>query len=288
MEFDMNNKLLIVDDEQDILKLIAKVLENKDYEVQTAGDGYEALDMISLERFDLYILDIFMPNMTGLELMKKIKDIDPLAVIIITTAFSSIETAMKAVRGGAFHYLTKPIVPDELFRVVETGLRQHDDMLKNILRSASGIYDDMANSLDTQMLRGFNTEDRNEFHELAETHEYKSGEEIQMQDDPGSILIIDNGDISVWLGDTKVDYIHSGESWGEESFLSINYLFTSLKAESDAIIKHFSRKKIIDFLTYKEESLTKRFTINLMTILYLKWKRSLIKISSFNGYENNE
>lgn len=283
----MAYKILIVDDEQDIRKLIAKVLENRDFEVKTAADGIDALDMIALERFDLYILDVFMPNMSGLELMKKIKELDSLAVIIITTAFSSIEIAMKAVRGGAFHYLTKPIVPEELFRVVDTGIRQHEDMMKNILKSAPSLGDEIGNMIETQMLRGFSYEDKSEFQDIGESCSYSPGTEISMADDPGSIVLIESGNVSVWIGETQVEQIHEGESWGEESFVSPNYVFTTLKAETETRIKHFSRKKIIDFLTYKDESLTKRFTINLMTILYSKWKKAILKVGSFIGYENN-
>jgi CheY-like chemotaxis protein len=284
----MSYKILVVDDEQAIRDNIQKLLEIYGYEVNTASDGTEALEKICSEKYDLYILDVLMPGMDGLELMQKIKQIDPIAVIIIVTGYSSIEGGIRAVRSGAFHYLTKPITKEELFKVIEIGIKHHEELLKNVYKSIQGLYDDVENFFDSQMLRGFSPEDKAEFHEIAEKTTYEPGLNIPLLDDPGSIIFLESGEVSIWIGETLVDRLHAGESWGEETFVSPSYLFTNLKAESEARIHHYSRKKIIEYFTYKDESLTKRFTINLMTILYLKWKKAIVKISSFTGYENNK
>jgi CheY-like chemotaxis protein len=286
-EDNMNYKILIVDDEQNNRDIICEFLNNQGYQIYTTSEGAEALELISSERFDLYILDVYMPQMNGLELMKKIKLIDPAAVFVITTGNASIDVAMQAIRGGAFHYLTKPIVAQELYKVVETSLRYHDEMLKSLQKSPGDSHEDTENFIDTQLLRGFNPAEKTEFHEIAETHGYEPGFDIPMLDDPGSIIVVESGVISIWVGDSEVEKLHSGESWGEETFVSPSYLFTMLKAETDTRIKHYSRKKIIEYFTYKDESLTKRFTINLMTVLYLKWKKAILKIGTFTGYENN-
>jgi CheY-like chemotaxis protein len=282
----MSNKILVVDDEQAIRDNIKKLLEIYGYEVSTASDGIEALNIVANEKFDVYLLDVLMPGMDGLELMQKIKLVDPISVIIIITGYSSIEGGIKAVRSGAFHYLTKPITKEELFKVIDKGIKRHEELLKNIYNPTQGLSEETDNFLDSQMLRGFSSDDKAEFHEIAEIHSYEPGFNIPMLDDPGSIILIESGDISVWIGETQVDRLHKGESWGEETFVSPSYLFTSLKAESETSVEHYSRKKIIEYFTYKDESLTKRFTINLMTILYLKWKKAIVKIGNFTGYEN--
>ncbi len=283
----MSNKILVVDDEQEIRVIFQELLESIGYEVSTAIDGTDALNRSCMEKFDLYILDVLIPGMNGLELMQRIKMADPLAVIIIITGYFSIERGMNAVRSGAFHYLTKPVSKDELCKVVEAGLKRHEELKNNLLKPILGLSDDTDNLLDSQLLRGFNTEEKKEFHEIAKVVNYDSGTDISLFDDPGSIILIENGEISIWIGDVQVERLHPGESWGEETFMSPAYLFTSLRAESEVKVQHYSRKKIIEFFTYKDESLTKRFTINLMTILYLKWKKALVKIGSFTGYESN-
>ena len=119
----MKRKILVVDDEQNIREIIKDLLEMRGYEVTTAVDGEDALEKMKFESFDLFILDVFMPRLNGLELMKKIKETLPLAVIIISTGYSSINGALNAIRNGAFHYITKPINGDELFKVVDKGIK---------------------------------------------------------------------------------------------------------------------------------------------------------------------
>ena len=120
----MNNKILVVDDEQSIREIIRDFLTESGYQVTLAVDGLDALEKVQFELFDLYLIDIYMPRMTGLELLEKIKQIQPLAVVIISTGYSSIDVAVKAIRSGAFHYLTKPIQAEELINVVNSGLQQ--------------------------------------------------------------------------------------------------------------------------------------------------------------------
>jgi CheY-like chemotaxis protein len=283
----MSNQILIVDDELAILTNMQKLLEINNYVVKTASNGTDALKMIGTEKFDLYLIDVVMPEMDGMELMQRIKQVDPLAIIIIITGYSSVDGGIRAIRFGAFHYLTKPITKDVLFQVVEAGIKRHDELTKNASQMLSGISEESDNSVDSQLLRGFSPQEKSEFHEICEVHTYEAGSGIPMLDDPGSIISVENGEVSIWIGETQVEKLHAGECWGEETFVSPNYLFTSLKAESEAKVQHYSRKKIIEYFTYKDESLTKRFTINLMTILYLKWKKAIVKIGSFTGYDNN-
>jgi DNA-binding response OmpR family regulator len=277
-------KILVVDDEQEILTVINDLLVNHGYEISSATDGMEALNKVNMEKFDLYILDIMIPGMNGLELMHKIKQADSHAVIIIITGYPSIEGIKLAIRSGAYHYLTKPITKDELFKVVEAGLLRHEEIRKNVHKPIPGLLEEGESTMDSLLLRGFSTEEKQEFHKIAETHIYDPGYEIPMLDDLGSIILIKNGDVSVWNCDIQVESLHSGDSWGEETFISPSYLFTNLKAETEATIQHYNRGIIVDYFTYKDESLTKKFTINLVTILYLKWKKAIFKTGSFNDY----
>jgi two-component system response regulator HydG len=110
----MQSHILVVDDDKTIRMLCKEILEEAGYKVTLAADGEEALEKMDYDDFDLYLVDMVMPKMDGLELMKKIKQKQPLAVVMILTGFSSIEGAIKAVHAGAFQYLSKPINIDEL------------------------------------------------------------------------------------------------------------------------------------------------------------------------------
>jgi CheY-like chemotaxis protein len=283
----MSYKILVVDDEQNIREIIREFLEERGYRISIAVDGQDALDKICFEQFDLYIVDVYMPRLNGLELMKKIKQMNPLAVVIITTGYSSIEGAMKAIRGGAFHYLTKPIIAEELFKVVETGLRHYDELQRNLQKPIPGLNEEAESAFDVLMLRGFSNEAKMEFHSLADSRVYNPGDLVPLNDELGSIIIVDAGELSVWLGDTLIERLRSGESWGEETFLAPTYLFTNLRAEMETRVRYFSTRKMKEFFTYHDESLTKRFTINLMNIFYMKWKKSMVKIGMFTGYDSN-
>lgn len=280
----MKHKILVVDDEQNIREIIKDLLEMRGYEITTAVDGSDALDKMKYETFELYILDVYMPRLDGLGLMKKIKEQYPLAVIIITTGYSSINGALNAIRSGAFHYITKPINGDELFSVVEKGIKHYTDLSENVEKPIPDVDVKITDLFSSVLLRGFSDEDKQDFHELAVRKEYVANESIEHSDSEGGIILIESGDVSVFLGETIVEKLNSGNSWGEETFIPSNAIFTKLIADTDVIVKHFSRQRIIEFFNYKGESLMKRFMINLLNIMYIKWKRSLSKIGTFMGY----
>jgi DNA-binding NtrC family response regulator len=119
-------RILVVDDEEVVRDSLRSWFEEEGYEVQTAASGKEALARLAEERWDLFILDIKMPGMDGLELQRHIKDAFPQAVIIIMTAYASVDTAVQAMKEGAHDYVTKPFDPDDLDRVVKNALAKRD------------------------------------------------------------------------------------------------------------------------------------------------------------------
>lgn len=118
----MENKLLIVDDERIVRESLRHWFEDEGYEVETAENGNDALKKISVNKYNLALLDMKMPGMTGLELLKKIKEIDNNCVVILITAFASVPTAIQALKDGAYDYVTKPVDPDELNNIVKNAL----------------------------------------------------------------------------------------------------------------------------------------------------------------------
>ncbi|MFZ5969885.1 MAG: sigma-54-dependent transcriptional regulator [Bacillota bacterium] len=106
--------VLIVDDEENVLKLLDKIFTKEGYITYTACDGKEALKIIDSRYIDIVITDIRMPEMGGIELLNRIRDIDPSIKVILITAFAALDTAIHGLRMGASDYITKPFNLDEI------------------------------------------------------------------------------------------------------------------------------------------------------------------------------
>lgn len=121
-------RLLIAEDDPDLRDLLQDDLEDAGYETVLAVDGRAALAHIERERefFDLLITDVNMPGLSGAGLLTAMREQRAEAPVIVITAFGSVEQAVELVKAGAFQYLTKPFVIDELLRVVEEALQQSD------------------------------------------------------------------------------------------------------------------------------------------------------------------
>lgn len=130
--------VLVVDDKEMMRDSVAATLRRAGMEVLTASDGNAALEMITLRRPDAVITDQKMPGMGGIELLEQIRRIDEDLAVIVMTAFGSIETAVKAMRLGAFDYLTKPFEGDELVITTKRAI-DHGKLLKDnaLLRAAT-------------------------------------------------------------------------------------------------------------------------------------------------------
>lgn len=115
-------KVLVVDDEADMVETCRKILERKQYAVTTATDGHAALESIRSDRFDVVIADLRMSGLDGIEILREVKRTNQGTAVIIITAYSSIETALRAVREGAFDYIPKPFSMEQLEVAVERSL----------------------------------------------------------------------------------------------------------------------------------------------------------------------
>jgi len=118
----MNKKILIVDDDQDIRLLLDKFFGKKGYKTNTASDGNTAVDILKEEKYDLVLCDFKLPDINGLELIQKIKVINPEAALLVITGYSDVKVAVQAIKLGAYDYVTKPLYPDEILITVEKAL----------------------------------------------------------------------------------------------------------------------------------------------------------------------
>lgn len=122
-------KILIVDDEMIVRNFLAETLRRKNIEVSTAENGKKALAMIKDTPFDMVITDMKMPDLSGIDILRKCKEISPNTIVVVVTAFGSIENAVEAMRLGAFSYLIKPFSPDTIEAIIEK-VREHLSLLQ--------------------------------------------------------------------------------------------------------------------------------------------------------------
>ena len=131
-----NSKILIVDDEPNIRTVLSRTLNDQQYEIELASNGAEAIQRIQKSHYDLMLLDLRMPLVSGLEVLKVARARDPESIVIILTAHGTLESAVEALRMGAFDYLFKPASPSEIRERVKAGLLQRQRLLqrKNLLK----------------------------------------------------------------------------------------------------------------------------------------------------------
>jgi two-component system, NtrC family, response regulator AtoC len=118
-------RILIVDDEENVCALFKKILEKEGYETRCVPCGEDGLEKLETEWFDLVISDLKMPGMGGLELLKRGKGLNPALPFIMLTAFGAVDSAVAAMKEGAYDYLLKPVDTDELKLGVEKALELH-------------------------------------------------------------------------------------------------------------------------------------------------------------------
>ena len=134
-------RVLIVDDEKFIRDILADFLGMEGYVVRTAEDGQAALNELNQAHYDLVISDLKMPRMGGIELLEQIGTAAPNALTVIMTGFGTVETAIDAMKRGAYDYILKPFKVEEVIHVVQRGLEKQRLAAENLrLKEALSLY----------------------------------------------------------------------------------------------------------------------------------------------------
>ncbi|MFO0663424.1 MAG: response regulator [Polyangiaceae bacterium] len=138
---DERPRVLIVDDEKFIRDILADFLGMEGYQVRTAEDGAAALEELSRGPYDLILSDLKMPRMGGIELLQKVSEHSPSALTVIMTGFGTVETAIDAMKRGAYDYILKPFKMEEVIHVVQRGLEKQRLATENLrLKEALSLY----------------------------------------------------------------------------------------------------------------------------------------------------
>jgi len=153
------DKILVVDDEKSLRDFLGIILKKEGYAVTTAGDGEEAGRLLRKEMFDLVLTDVKMPKVGGLEVLKMVKETSPDTIVLMITAFASTETAIEAMKEGAYDYLSKPFQIEEVKLIIRNALekkrlRAENQLLKKKVRGASTLEDIIGRSAPMQNVLG--------------------------------------------------------------------------------------------------------------------------------------
>jgi len=124
--------ILVIDDDAFMRDACRQTLTKDGHSVTLAKSGHEGLSLLEKWSFDLILLDLKMPGEDGLSILANIKDLDPEAIVVMITGYGSIETAVKAIKLGAFDFIAKPFTPDELLKLVSRVMRHRRLTIENL------------------------------------------------------------------------------------------------------------------------------------------------------------
>jgi two-component system, NtrC family, response regulator AtoC len=146
-----NISILIVDDEESVRESLCNWFKEDGYKVECAENAKKALDLIESTDYNIILADIKMPGMDGLEMHRRIKSLNKESVVIIMTAFASVDTAVQALKDGAFDYITKPFDPDDLSHLIrnaskQISLKEENEVLKDKVVTLENVEDLVGNS----------------------------------------------------------------------------------------------------------------------------------------------
>lgn len=129
----MAERILIVEDEETLRESLMRVFIREGFVAEAVESGEAAVEVIDARSYDLIISDILLSGISGIELLKKCRAVNPEQIVIVMTAYASLETAVEALRAGAYDYIIKPIIHDELKRIIRNALRERSLRCENLL-----------------------------------------------------------------------------------------------------------------------------------------------------------
>src|SRR6202000_1234491 len=117
-------RILIIDDDMDMCNLLGRFLQKKGFETEASHSGGKGIAKFKESAFDVVLCDFRLGDKEGREVLREIKTVDPYAIVIIITGYSDIKTAVDVIKAGAFDYITKPLIPEEVLNVMGGPLQQ--------------------------------------------------------------------------------------------------------------------------------------------------------------------
>jgi len=265
-------KILVVDDEPEIGELCACVLSEDGHNVDWTTNGEDAIGRTEKDKFDLVIVDLVMPGMGGLEVVERLRERIPDIGIIVFTGFASVEVAVKAMKGGADDFLTKPVWNDRLGESVAHVLELRNG------KSNSGHIDkpkpQLGNAMTNRAVRiinGFTKRESADFFNLGIKDYYKDTMRIDVSHNDETVVIL-SGEGVLWCKDAPMCTLSSGEAVGEAKIFMANtnndHLY--LEVEPGTELLRIDKEDLVSFFKEKEEKLLMLFAINVVNSQFIK------------------
>ncbi|MGC4101975.1 sigma-54-dependent transcriptional regulator [Ferruginibacter sp.] len=157
----MKKKILVIDDDLDMCQLLTRFLKRNDYEVEGASSGAKGIEKFKQEEFDIVICDYRLGDMEGIQVLEEIKKIEPAAIVLIITGYSDIKTAVEVIKSGAYDYLTKPLVPDEILNILNS---LDKDDAKNTVKETTKKN---TSKVSDEFLEGVSAQSRELYHQAG-------------------------------------------------------------------------------------------------------------------------
>src|SRR4030066_2477796 len=132
MAMHYKEKIIIIDDEEVVLDSCTQILQGRNYDVSTAPDGLQGLKLVEEIKPDLVFIDLKMPGMPGLEVLEQIHNQDSTIVTVVITGYATVDSAVEAMKRGAYDFLPKPFTPDEFRLITKRGIERRKLMLEAI------------------------------------------------------------------------------------------------------------------------------------------------------------
>jgi len=150
-------RILIIDDDMDMCNLLGRFLGKKGFETEAGHSGNKGIAKFKESKFDVVLCDFRLGDKEGREVLKEIKQIDPHAIVIIITGYSDIKTAVDVIKAGAFDYITKPLIPEEVLNVISRALQQQsggNGMIESAKPASAQAANKRKSSTDEDFLVG--------------------------------------------------------------------------------------------------------------------------------------
>jgi DNA-binding response OmpR family regulator len=278
----MSEKILIVDDDPDTLTFCCEALADEHFEIVTAPNGIEALNLSGEAEFDVVLTDIRMPGMDGIELLTALKKKDPDQMTVVFSGFGDLDVAMEAMKAGAFDSLSKPLIVDELKLTIgralrQNRLRQENEQLKQVIQDSYIAMVTPPKAIP--LLHSFTTEASREFIELGRVVNFNSNEILLEENQLDTHLyIVFEGEIKVWQEGAEIFKLGKGDSYGEMIFFRPNLRSQLLEADIPGSVLIINKDAIMAYFSQKEERLFKLFVINSLNTIYAKYRKTINRI----------
>ena len=279
----MEEKILIVDDDAEIRSLCEDSLSHENYQVMTSANGEDAYELAQSENFDLVLSDIRMPGMDGLELFDNLRKINPDQTVIMFSGFGDADAAVEAIKRGAFDYLSKPLILDELkvtikMALQQNHLREENQKLKQDLQDTLVALNETPPTIP--LLNNIPEKTIKEFLDLGTMKTYDPDEIILQEGNTDRRLyIIFEGEVSVRQDNIELYRLGKFDCYGEMHIFRPNLSTQCLIAYSAVSILSLDRDELLNFFNQREEKLVKHFILNTLNAVYQKLRKTSNRVN---------